>query len=208
MLKETYLHPETPDYKVVSVKADEYKAPRGYIHTEGEVTFVGPERDGDQLLGLNAEAREADGEVMLEILDPGYTRDVRIMGGIERRLITPHQTEPDADHAADSTMYYESSARIEGPGWDNLPVIVRLRFADGIVVDDEWDGKAVYREYRAVREAPLESVVIDPDYRIRLDIVPVNNGLSREPRGDVAQSWSRWMMAVYQMFAEGAASWL
>lgn len=208
MLKETYMHPETPDYKVVSVEADEYKAPRGYVRTEGEVTYVGPERDGDKLLGLNIEAREPDGEVMLEILDPGYTRDVRIMGRIERRLIAPHQTEPDAEYEADSMTFYESSARIEGPGWDTLPVTVRLRFADGVVVDDEWDGKALYREYRAVREAPLESVVIDPDYRIRLDIVPVNNGLSRDSKGDVPQSWSRWVMGVFQLVAEGAASWL
>jgi len=208
MLKEAYIHPETPDFKVISVKANEYKAPRGYVHSNDEITYVGPERDGDKLLGLSDDAREPQGEVMLEILDPGYTRDVRVMGNIERRLITPHQTEPDEDYVTDSTTFYESSARIEGPGWDTLPVIVRLRFADGVVVDDEWDGKAVYREYRAVRKAPLESVVIDPDYRIRLDIVPVNNGLSRQSKGDVPKSWSRWVMGVYQLMAEGAASWL
>ena len=208
MLKEAYMHPEMPDFKVISVKANEYKAPRGYVRANDEITYVGPERDGDKLLGLSDEAREPNGEVMLEILDPGYTRDVRVMGKIERRMVAPHQTDSDKDYETDSMTFYESSARIEGPGWDTLPVIVRLRFADGVVVEDEWDGKAVYREYRAVRKAPLESVVIDPDYRIRLDIVPVNNGLSREPRGAVPKSWARWVMGVYQMVAEGAASWL
>jgi hypothetical protein len=105
-------------------------------------------------------------------------------------------------------MFYESNARIVGPGWDTLPVTVRLRFADGVVVEDEWNGKAIYREYRVVREAPLESIVVDPERKIRLDIVPVNNGLSRKAKGDLPKSWSRWVTAIYQMMAEGAATWL
>lgn len=208
MLRETYLHPRIPDYKVVSVDADKYRAPRGYVRLDDEVTYTGPERDGDKLFGLNEEAREPDGRIMLEIIDPGYTRDVRIMGGIERRLVEPQQTDADEDYSTDSETFYASSARIEGPGWDTLPVSVRLRFADGAVIEDAWDGKALYREYRVVREAPLESVIIDPEYKIRLDIAPVNNGLSRNAQGDVPRSWSRWMMALYQTFAEGAASWL
>lgn len=208
MLKEAYLHPEAPDYKVVMLDADRYEVPRGYVRTDNEVFYVGPDSDVDKLLGLSAEAMETNGEVLLEILDPGHTRDVRIMGGIERRLIAPQTTEPDKGYEADSTTFYESRARIEGPGWDTLPVTVRLRFVDGVVVEDEWDGKAIYREYRVVREAPLESIVIDPDHKIRLDMVPVNNGLSRHAKGDVPKSWSRWVTAIYQMMAEGAASWL
>ena len=116
--------------------------------------------------------------------------------------------EQDEDYEQDPQTYFVSGTRIEGPDWDTLPVIVRLRFADGVVVEDEWDGKGVYREYRAVRGAPLESVIIDPDYRIRLDVVPVNNGLSRQAKGDVASSWSRWVTAIFQAMSEGAASWL
>ena len=77
-----------------------------------------------------------------------------------------------------------------------------------MVVEDVWDGKAIYREYRVIRKAPIESVVIDPDYQIRLDIAPLNNGKLRQSKGEVPKSWSRWMMGVYQAIAEGAASWL
>ena len=208
MLRESYLRPNIPDYKVVSVNSEKYQAPRGYVHTEGEVTYIGPERDGDKLLGLSDTAREPDGNVMLEILDPGYTRDTRVMGSIEHVAIEPTQADADADYTSDSVTFYKSSARVEGPSWDNLPVTVRLRFADGVVIEDEWDGKAYYREYRVLREAPLQSVQIDPDYKIRLDIAPLNNGLSREPKGELPRSWSRWMMALYQSMAEGASSWL
>jgi hypothetical protein len=208
MLKEAYLRANIPDYKVVSVRASRYRAPRGYTRTDGEVSYVGPDRKGDKLLGLSASASEADGNVVLEILDPGYTRDARVMGSIEHVAVEPTKTDADADYTSDFETYYESSARIEGPSWDNLPVTVRLRFADGVVVEDQWDGKAYYREYRVVRKAPLQSVVIDPDYRIRVDIAPLNNGLSREVKGEVPKSWSRWMMALYQAMAEGASSWL
>jgi len=210
MLKEAYLHPEIPDYKVVMLEVDQYEVPRGYVHVDSRLSYVGPDtdNDSDKLLGLNDEAREPNGEVMLEILDPGHTRDVRVMGAIERRLVVPRQTESDEDYEKDSTTFYESTARIEGPGWDTLPVTVRLRFADGVVVEDEWNGKAIYREYRAVREAPLESIIVDPERNIRLDNVAVNNGLSRNAKGEVPKSWSRWVMAIYQTMAEGAASWL
>ncbi|HNP34276.1 MAG TPA: M1 family metallopeptidase [Woeseiaceae bacterium] len=208
LLREAYLRPAIPDYKVVSVAAEKYSAPRGYVRTDDAVVYVGPDRGDDKLLGLDPVAAGMDDRVALDIVDPGHTRDVRVMGGIERRLIAPQHTAADDDYMPDEESFYVSKARIEGPDWDNLPVTVRLRFADGAVVEDEWNGKGVYREYRAVRAAPLDSVIIDPDYRIRLDIVPVNNGLSREAKGVVPGRWSRWVAAVFQAIAEGAASWL
>lgn len=208
MLKESYLHPGLPDYRVATIEMKKYRPPRGYVFADGERTYVGPDRDVDRLFGLHEESMEVDGNVMLEILDPGYTRTERVMGKIERRPVTPQPTEADDDFSSDGETFYESRTRVEGPGWDTLPVTVRIRFADGMVVEDVWDGKAIYREYRVIRKAPIESVVIDPDYQIRLDIVPLNNGKLRQSRGEVPKSWSRWMMGVYQAIAEGAASWL
>ncbi|MGI9200494.1 MAG: M1 family metallopeptidase [Woeseiaceae bacterium] len=208
MLREAYLHPETPDYKVALLNVSQYKTPRGYVYASDEVTHVDSDFDGEELFALSQDAAETNGQVMLEILDPGHTRDVRVMGGFERRLIEPANDDADANFARSSSDYFVSTARVEGPGWDHLPVTVQLRFADGVVVEDEWDGKAIYREYRVVRRAPLSSVVVDPEQKIRLDIVPVNNGRSKDPEGEVATSWSRWMMGVYQLIAEGASSWL
>jgi len=208
MLRESFLQPEIPDFKVVDLTTKKYQPPRGYTVVDDEQVYVGPERDIDEWFGLHAESREAEGNVMLEVLDPGYTREQRVMGRIKRRLVTPQKSEPDADYSSDGVTLYESRARVEGPGWDTLPVTVRLRFADGVVVDDAWDAKSIYREYRFLREAPIESVLIDPEYKIRLDVAPLNNGLSREPQGEVPKSWSRWMMGLYQAIAEGAAAWL
>jgi len=208
MLKEAYLHPATPDYKVTSVSSSRYEPPRGYVHENDEPVFVDSDWDGDELLGLDPAAYESDDHVLVEILDPGHTRASRTMGQIERRPILPHHDGSDESDPNDEVVYYESEARIAGPDWDHLPVTVELHFADGAVVVDDWDGKGVYRAYRVVRAAQLDAVIIDPDYKIRLDVVPVNNGLRREPEGEIPHDWSRWLTGVYQLFAEGASSWL
>lgn len=208
MLREAYLHPETPDFRVTRVEADKFVAPRGYVQASDERVHVNEDWDGEKLLGLPEAAFEKDGQILVEILDPGHTRDTRTLGQIERRLVTPRPGPGSESYSSLDDEYYESNARIEGPDWDHLPVTVELRFADGMVVEDAWDGKGLYREYRIVRHAPLESVVVDPAYKIRLDTVPVNNGLSREAAGPVPGSWSKWLTATFQLFAEGASSWL
>jgi hypothetical protein len=205
MLREAYQHPDSPDYKVALLEVEEYSPPPGYLRDGDETVLVGLDWEGDAQLGLPEEALENDGRILVEILDPGHTREFRTMGGIERRFFDPIK-EAVID-AGDEESFFESRARIIGPDWDHLPVTVELRFADGMVVRDEWDGKGVYREYRTVRPSRLESVVIDPDHKIRLDTVPVNNGLSREASGDVPEDWSRWFTGLFQLLAEGAASW-
>jgi hypothetical protein len=209
MLKEAYLHPAFPDYRVTSVSSSRYEPPRGYIHEGDERTFVESDWEGDELLGLDPAAYESDEHVLVEILDPGHTRATRTMGQIERRPIQPRLEITDENASEDDEpKYYVSEARIAGPDWDHLPVTVELHFADGAVIVDEWDGKGVYRVYRVVRAAQLDAVVIDPDYKIRLDVVPVNNGLRREPEGEIPGNWSRWLTGAYQLIAEGASSWL
>jgi hypothetical protein len=173
-----------------------------------EPVYIGGDWDGDEFLGLDPAAYESDEHVLVEILDPGHTRASRTMGQIERRPIPPQHDGSDDGDPDDEVAYYVSEARIAGPDWDHLPVTVELHFADGAVVVDEWDGKGVYRVYRVVRAAQLDAVVIDPDYRIRLDVVPVNNGLRREPEGEIPSNWSRWLTGAYQLIAEGASSWL
>ena len=206
MLREAFRQPGIPDYKVASIRVSKYAPPPGYLGEGDDRVLVGLDWDGDEELGLPAEALEEDGRVLVRILDPGHTRETRSMGRIEQRFFDPAEDAEDDD--SEERTFYESVARVTGPDWDHLPVTVELRFADGVVVRDDWDGKGLYREYSTLRPSPLEAVVIDPDYNIRVDIVPVNNGLSDEASGDVPGEWSRWLTGVYQLIAEGAASWL
>jgi hypothetical protein len=104
--------------------------------------------------------------------------------------------------------YYESVARIEGPGWDNLPVEVELRFDDGVVIRDRWDGKSPWRRYWFVRPAPLKEVRIDPAGRIAVDVVPQNNSRAVEAHGGFAADMGLWLGAFSQWIAGGVSLWL
>ncbi len=206
MLKEAYSKPRIPDYKVTLLEAEKYSPPPGYVRVADETVLVGLDWDGDEDLGLPEDAFEYDGRILVEILDPGHTRETRVMGGIERRYVDPIYDELKLEDVGGK--FYESRARVTGPDWDHLPVTVEMQFADGMIVRDQWDGKGIYREYRFVRRSPLESVVIDPEHNIRLDILPVNNGQTRNADNSVPKEWSRWLTGLYQLLAEGAASWL
>lgn len=208
LLEEAFKHPGIPDYRVTEIDSRRFVVPYGRVHTSDGPVDIDEKWEGDSLEGLDPAAREEDGTITVEILDPGYTRDVRTLGRIERRKIVPQAAEPDGGYEDDDSKFYESTARIEGPGWDHLPVDVILKFADGAVAMDSWDGKAVFREYRVVRGAPLSEVIIDPEYRIRLDVVPANNGLARKPHGNLANDWAWWMGGLFQWLAEGAGAWL
>jgi len=208
MLREAYTRLERPDYRVTKVESKPYKPPQGHLRGENGPVLVDAQWDGDPLLGLPPASQEPGGLVTVEILTPGFTRETRTMGRIEQREVLPTEGEINDNFTAEENVYYVSEARIEGPDWDHLPVTVELRFADGAIVQDAWDGKGVFREYRIVRPAPLDAVIIDPSRNIRLDIVPVNNGLAREPAGVIAGDWARWLGSVFQLMAEGIASWL
>jgi len=106
MLKEAYLHPAVPDYRVTSINSSRYEPPRGYVHENNEPVYVDSDWDGDELLGLDPAAYESDEHVLVEILDPGHTRASRTMGRIERRPIQPRLDANNESDPDDEVAYY------------------------------------------------------------------------------------------------------
>ena len=207
-LEEAFVAPRLPDYRVAELESERWETPRGLLPTPtgasgGSASGVAnPER------GLDPAAREADGRVLMEVTDPGWVAPTgEAVGRVERRLVKPwaaHAASPRAGPVA----YYESSARLEGPGWQHLPVEVELRFGDGVVLHDRWDGRAVWRRYRFVRPAPLTDVRVDPRARVALDVKPENNGRTLRPERRFLADWGGWL-ATLASWAQGAlAQWL
>jgi Aminopeptidase N len=58
-----------------------------------------------------------------------------------------------------------------------MPQVIELRFADGSVRRETWDGRS--ERHRLTTEGELLSVVIDPDDTVRLDMNPANNSCTR-----------------------------
>lgn len=206
--KEAFERERIPDYAVTDVTAERWQPPLGRVVTDKGPVVITPENRASQgEAGLPEEAREADGRVLAEIADPGWTRGGQsVTGTITRALLTPERGA--ASPGTSPKGYHESFVRITGPAWDTLPVTVEMRFADGAIVRDRWDGKAAYRTYRFVRPAPIVEARVDPEGKIAVDVKPDNNGLSVHAKSAFVADWGTWLGAA-SSFLEGAfSSWL
>ncbi|NUQ72169.1 MAG: M1 family metallopeptidase [Polyangiaceae bacterium] len=205
--REAFDREEIPDYKVADVKVTKWQPPLGRVITaEGPVVVTRENRATVGEVGLDPEAREEDGRVLMEITDAGWVRGDRLeMGSIKRSLVTP---EKPATSKVAGGGYFESVVRIEGPGWDNLPVDVELRFEDRTVIRDRWDGKSRWRKYWFLRGSPLKEVRIDPGGRIAVDVTPQNNSRALEANSSFAADMGLWLGAFSQWLAGGVSLWL
>lgn len=94
--------------------------------------------------------------------------------------------EPTADDAEfenndKDQETYRSEVVIERAGEFMHPVTVELVFADGDRLRQRWDGRDRWVRYVEIRPAKLESVEIDPDHLMVLDVDPLNNSRRLEP---------------------------
>jgi hypothetical protein len=209
-VEEAYTQTRQPDYRVAAFDVDGWSPPRGrLVGEEGAVEEVSDPLAAPAGLGLDPRAREGDGQLLVEVLDPGWTRGRKQRrGGITHRAVVPEAGEPDANWDGDEEKFHLSTVRLEGPGWSRLPVEVMFRFADGAVVREHWNGRAPYRVYRFLRAAPLVEARLDPEGKIALDPDPVNNARLRRPNRRLVNDWATWIGALSQLIGEALASWL
>lgn len=83
------------------------------------------------------------------------------------------------DTAGDSI--YKSVVRLERIGEVRLPVQLLVHFRSGKEVREEWDGKARYKDFEYMGTDRVEWAVIDPEYRITMDVNYINNSLTTKP---------------------------
>ena len=193
-LREAFTREDLPDYAVKELESERIAPPRGERRAAARAAGGLP-----ALASAGADALEVD------VLDPGYTAQRRVPGAIVRQALDMECAEPDPSFEPEPGTLWESSAHVTGPGWQQLPVEVELRFADGVRVRKLWDGRAPYLILRTVRAAPLREVRIDPHDRVALDPDPANNGRLLEANRAFAREWAWWLGACAQWLAELAA---
>jgi hypothetical protein len=201
---EAYTQTRQPDYRIDRMSSERWERPRGRMITPAGT--VEPDNQEDALAGLDPAAREGQGLVLAEVHDPGRSRSER--GGVWRKTFSPETGEAEEGWEAEEDVFHASRVRVEGAGWDHLPVEVVFRFADGVTLREDWDGHSDYRIYSFVRSAPLSEVVIDPQGINRLDPEPANNSQLLQPDTRLSRDWSRWLGAVTQLLVEGLGLWL
>jgi hypothetical protein len=104
------------------------------------------------------------------------------------RWVDGERREPAEDEDGDP----EAGAGTAGPTWSSRvvvfregefrhPVTVELRFADGSVRREAWDGQARWARW-TFRGPALASAEVDPDHLLVLDADRLDNGATAEPR--------------------------
>ncbi len=98
-----------------------------------------------------------------------------------------------------------SRVHLERRGTILLPVDLLVTFEDGETVREHWEGVETYKVFSYVRRMPVEKAQLDPDYKLRLDVDPANNGRFRRADAFPAFRWGlKWLLRL-QHFLETAA---
>ncbi len=103
------------------------------------------------------------------------------------------------------TQLYETEVLVQRLGDVCFPVEVLIRFEDGEVVSERWDGRDLWQRFRYRRTAQVLSAEIDPSRKVVLDANFTNNSRYREAEVAAAVKWTvrwlAWLQHLLEMFA-------
>ena len=97
---------------------------------------------------------------------------------------------------------YKTEIVLERLGDFVLPVDVRIRLKNGKEIWKKWDGKKQYHTITLREDAPTQSVYIDPEHKIYLDLDFHNNSLTlngeKRPSTKYASKAIQWAQNILQ----------
>jgi len=103
------------------------------------------------------------------------------------------------------TPRYESEVFLQRLGEVIFPVTLVVRFDNGEVIREEWDGRDRWRRFTYVRPARVMSATVDPENKVVLDVNFANN--SKTVRHQTApilkwcNKWLFWMQALLHILS-------
>jgi hypothetical protein len=100
----------------------------------------------------------------------------------------------------DSDSLYSSTVGLQRTGEVMLPLEISVRFSDGDEITEAWDGKGRYMELTYTGYRKVERVIIDPEYRIRMDVNFVNNSMTVKPDTVPLRSFTNKLLVLIQLF--------
>jgi hypothetical protein len=100
---------------------------------------------------------------------------------------------------------YRSTVRIRRRGEAIFPVEVRIRFEDGKVENRDWDGQYRWTEFKFVRPSEIESVEIDPQYKVLLDANFTNSSRTETRQTKPLVKWTENLVFWVEQLLLGIA---
>ncbi len=103
---------------------------------------------------------------------------------------------------------YESQVMIHRKGDFQMPVDVAVKFDNGDVVREHWDGQDRWIRYTYDKKAKVVSAEVDPDHKIWLDRNFFNNSKTAEPDSKATLKLGNYWTFITQLFGQILAGWL
>ncbi len=103
---------------------------------------------------------------------------------------------------------YTSEVIVHRKGDFVMPVDVAIKFDNGDVVREQWDGKDRWVRYTYVKKAKLVSAEVDPEHKLWLDKNFFNNSKTMEPDTAATSKLTNYWTFITQFFAQTLAGWL
>jgi hypothetical protein len=102
---------------------------------------------------------------------------------------------------------YETQVILHRKGDFVFPVDAVVKFDDGSMTREHWDGKERWVRYVYRKKAQVESVAIDPDYRVTMDRDYLNNSRVTDEQHGATHKLATYWTFVAQFLAQ-LLSWL
>lgn len=152
-------------------------------------------------------------EVAGQNLDWYWNQSVRRTQVLDYRILSAESHRADwADKNAPKKekkgkTEYVSSVVVHRRGDFVLPVTLEVKFDNGEVLRDHWDGQDRWHRYTWQKKAKLVSAEIDPEHSILLDRDRFNNSWLADSKSHTSGKIAGYWMLITQWFAQLLA-WL
>jgi hypothetical protein len=78
-----------------------------------------------------------------------------------------------------------------------FPVTVRVKFADGSEVREQWDGQYRWQKFKYTNKPKIVSAELDPDHAWKLEVLRANNSALKDAVELAPEKWYlRWVVWI------------
>lgn len=90
---------------------------------------------------------------------------------------------------------FESEVLVRRLGEVKIPVDILVVFEDGKMIREKWDGQYRWKKFTYKRPAKIKKAIVDPDFKLVLDVNRTNNSMMRKPNKLAPFKWmSNWLI--------------
>jgi len=110
---------------------------------------------------------------------------------------TSINADPNAGFKAKKGASYDTVVVVHRRGDFVMPVHLEVKFDNGDVLHENWDGKDRWHRFRWTKNAKLVSAEVDYTHQLLLDKDSFNNSYRAEPNDSATRKiTSYWMIAI------------